>query len=88
MLDVGGAVIATTLFSASATDPMRLCAGGKKPGTVTPGPSGYGPWRATLPVDATVFRDFLNSPSSYRVEAEVAGAWRTMALTYVCAASE
>ena len=85
--DAVGAVRASTQFSSSASDPMQLCPGGKGPGA-TPGPARYGPWRATLAVDAQLFKDFLSSPSSYRVEAQAAGAWRTMALTYLCAASQ
>ena len=67
---------------------MQLCPGAKGPGAVTPGPAGFGPWRATLPVVAQLFKEFLNSSSSFRVEIQVANAWRTAVLTYLCAATQ
>jgi hypothetical protein len=88
LLDASGAVRASTPFVPSSSDPMRLCPGGKGPGVVTAGPSGFGPWRATLAVDAQLFKDVLDSSSSYRVEVQVGGSWRSIALTYVCAATQ
>lgn len=75
---------ALTVPVPSDGEPMLLCGP-----TKTSDARLYGPLRATLAMpDQQVFKEFIREPTAFRVEAKVAGAWRSTRLTLLCHASQ
>jgi hypothetical protein len=79
VLDGRGALVGSAPTVPSPSEPIRMCGARNPP---------FGPLRATIAVSADDFRLFVATPSAYRVEARVSGAWVTTSLTRVCDASQ